>query len=172
MSTKTHDEIKTKMGLAEETVRVWSMEVINRFNKSTSLKVLQTRLEIQGMWKQFKIDCGVPDDMRVTQAKHIPDAIKRMIDRVPEEAGDLSGLNFIHARHWEAFKSMLLLSGARVDEHKWISVPVQNGKWVHIGMRGAINVGDLNTFFGVLNGTYHLPTGGQHQPFPGAPAPK
>lgn len=166
---KTATEVRAKMQEGNHLTKMWSDEILKKFNAATSFDKVMKLQEAKEYWAKLKEDFGVPTDMKVTDAKNIPDVIKRMIDKVPEERGDLVGLNFIHARHWKEFKAMMLLSGARIDEHKWISVETTKKGWVHIGMRQAVNVGDLDIFFGIQNGTYHMPTGVEHQQFPGFP---
>lgn len=133
---------------------VWSKKILEEFSRSM---IFEKIFDVQALWDTLKLEHGVTDKMRVTEAEHIPDHIKKMIDKVPESEGQVAGLNFIYARHWDEFKSTLLLCGATVTPDHDITVPVGMGA-VTIGTRKAVNVADLNTFFGIVNGTFNHPS--------------
>lgn len=133
---------------------IWAQKLLNDFYDNITLSTLIAKdIEAQKLWDLFKSDLGVTD-MELHESKHIPDIIKKMIDKHTEKEGRRAGLNFIYARHWQDFKNAMLLSGAHVTDDKDVAVPVGNS-WVVIGTGQAINVADLDIFFGILNGTYN-----------------
>jgi len=137
---------------------LWAQKLLNEFYDNILLSSITKGISAQEVWDSFKSDLGMTD-MKLHEAEHIPDHVKKMIDKVTEAEGQCAGLNFIYGRHWETFKSIMLLSGAHVTEAKEITVPSpRQNEWVCIGMKQAINVGDLNIFFGILNGTYIHPS--------------
>jgi hypothetical protein len=92
---------------------------------------------------------------------YIPAPVCECIDFYTHEEGWKTGLNDVILAKHDDFKSYLLMSGAFVKPDGDVYVPADpkdsNSERTQIGMGFAVNVSDLNIFFGRVTGAYGIP---------------
>jgi len=97
---------------------------------------------------------------KLSSCQHIPDQIKKCISRETHTEGWKTGLNDVILREQEFFKAYMIMAGMifnSADDMYVPHVPGQDTPRTQIGMGWAINVSDLNIFFGRITGAYGIP---------------
>lgn len=92
---------------------------------------------------------------------YIPEPVADCIDFLTHTEGWKTGLNDVILVKHDQFKSYLIMSGATVKPDGDVYVPaipnVEGSARTQIGMGYAVNVSDLNIFFGRLQGHFGIP---------------
>jgi len=97
---------------------------------------------------------------------HIPEPLRAVIGAYTHTEGWKTGLNCIHnecvgtdTTGHDLYRSYMLLCNAQVTSAGDTNVPSgkPNLTTTQIGIDWFVNIGDLNIFFGRLNGTFGLP---------------
>lgn len=95
------------------------------------------------------------------QFDYIPEPVAACIDYMTHTEGWKTGLNDVILTKHDTFKSYLIMSGAVVKPDGDVYVPAipndDSSSRTQIGMGYAVNVSDLNIFFGRLYGHFGIP---------------